>query len=352
MLARYGTLRQYLPAFVALPFQAVAASEDLMAAVTVLRELDAGTRETVKPDDPHDFVPATWRSFLIEKGKVDRRIWEISLAFAIRDALRAGNLFLTESREHVSFWKLVYDDRRWQETRGAAYRRLDLPAEPDVFLGKLVAALNQAARGAARGLTANPFAAVQDGKLKLKQPDALPLPRSVRRLRETIKASMPRVRIEDLLQDVDEWCGFTRAFQPLGGYERRDGDTYRPLLATLIAHGTNLGLAAMSQSVDGITAGRLQDINRWFVREATLKAANTILVDHHHRLPLSRVWGDGTRSSSDGQRFAVERDGLLGAFLDLSRGKREALAEWLLAENAALKQAIVSCGRRVRLSRA
>jgi TnpA family transposase len=58
----------------------------------------------------------------------------------------------------------------------------------------------------------------------------------------------------------------------------------------------------------------LQDINRWFVREATLKAANTILVDHHHRLPLSRVWGDGTRSSSDGQRFAVERDGLLGAF--------------------------------------
>ena len=187
MLARYGTLRQYLPAFVALPFQAVAGSEDLMAAVTVLRELDAGTRETVKPDDPHGFVPATWRPFLIEKGKVDRRIWEISLAFAIRDALRAGNLFLTESREHVSFWNLVYDDRRWQEIRGAAYRRLDLPAEPDVFLGKLVAALDQAARGAARGLTANPFAAVQDGKLKLKQPDALPLPRSVRRLRETIR---------------------------------------------------------------------------------------------------------------------------------------------------------------------
>jgi TnpA family transposase len=70
----------------------------------------------------------------------------------------------------------------------------------------------------------------------------------------------------------------------------------------------------MSQCIDGVTAARLQDINRWFLREATLKAANTILVDHHHRLPLSRVWGDGTRSSSDGQRFKVERDGLLGAF--------------------------------------
>ena len=125
---------------------------------------------------------------------------------------------------------------------------------------------------------------------------------------------MPRVRIEDLLQDVDEWSGFTRAFRPLSGYEPHEGDTDRPLLAALIAHGTNLGLAAMSQSIDGVTAARLQDINRWFLREATLKTANTILVDHHHRLPLSRVWGDGSRSSSDGQRFKVERDGLLGAF--------------------------------------
>jgi TnpA family transposase len=79
------------------------------------------------------------------------------------------------------------------------------------------------------------------------------------------------------------------------------------------AHGTNLGLAAMSQSVDTVTAEALQDTSRWFLREATLKAANTILVDYHHGLPFSRIWGDGSRSSSDGQRFAVERDGLLSS---------------------------------------
>ena len=38
------------------------------------------------------------------------------------------------------------------------------------------------------------------------------------------------------------------------------------LLATLIAHGTNLGLAAMSQSVDTLTAEALQDTSRWFLR--------------------------------------------------------------------------------------
>ena len=43
MLARYATLRQYLPAFVALPFQASVGSEPLMTAIGILRELDAGT---------------------------------------------------------------------------------------------------------------------------------------------------------------------------------------------------------------------------------------------------------------------------------------------------------------------
>jgi TnpA family transposase len=314
LLARYGTLRQYLPDFVALPFQAAVGSEPLHTALTVLRELNAGTRDAVQPKDPCGFVPAAWRPYLMSNGKVDRRLWEIALAFAVRDALRAGNLYLAHSREHVSFWNLVYDSRRWQDSRSEAYDRLALPAEPKAFLGPIVASLDRVARAAARGLSTNAFAEVRDGKLRLKQLDALPIPRSVRLLRATLKASLPRVRIEDLLQDVDEWCGFTQAFQPLGGYEPRHGETYRPLLATLIAHGTNLGLAAMGQSVDHLSAEQLQDINRWFIREATLKAANAILVDYHHGLPLSQIWGDGTRSSSDGQRFIVERGSLLGAF--------------------------------------
>ena len=314
MLARYSTLRQYLPAFLALPFHAAAGSEALLQAIEILRALDAGTRGPLTPDDPHGFVQRDWRPHLVTDGKLDRAIWEISLAFAVRDALRAGSLFLAQSRDHVSFWNLVYDDRNWQQTREQAYQRLDLPADEQAFLARITAEFDQAARAAERGLPSNRFAAVRDGRLKLKRRDALPIPRTLLQLRATIGASLPRVRIEDLLQDVDEWCGFTRAFQPLGGYQPRDADLPRSLLATLIAHGTNLGLAAMSQSVDSLTAATLQDTSRWFLRDATLKTANTILVDHHHGLKLSSIWGDGRRSSSDGQRFAVERDSLLASF--------------------------------------
>jgi hypothetical protein len=210
MLARYGTLRQYLPAFLALPFQAAAGSETLLRAIESLRALDAGTRGALTTDDPRGFVPAAWRSHLVSDGKLDRAIREISLPFAVRDALRAGGLFLAHSRDHVSFWNLV-----------------DLPADGQMFLARIAGEFDRAARAAARGLPSNRFAAIRDGRLALKRRDALPVSRVVRELRATIGASLPRVRIEDLLQDADEWCGFTGAFEPLGGYQPGGADPHR-----------------------------------------------------------------------------------------------------------------------------
>ena len=109
----------------------------------------------------------------------------------------------------------------------------DLPADGQIFLDRLSAEFDRAARAAQRGLSGNRFAAIRHGQLTLKQRDAMLVSRTLRELRATIGASLGRVRIEDLLQDVDEWCGFTQAFQPLGGYQPRSGDPHRSLLATL-----------------------------------------------------------------------------------------------------------------------
>ena len=70
----------------------------------------------------------------------------------------------------------------------------------------------------------------------------------------------------------------------------------------------------MAQSAPGITVDSLQHVSRWFTDEETLKAASRRIVDYHHRLDLSSVWGDDTVSSSDGQRFQVEESTLLAGF--------------------------------------
>ena len=161
--------------------------------------------------------------------------------------------------------------------------------------------LDQAARAFASGLEQNPFAAIREGKLELRRRDALEVPDAVREVRRVIETHLPRIRIEDLLVEVDRWCGFTRELIPLRGYQRKADRPYVSLLAALVAHGTNLGIATMAQSTDDLTVDVLHDVSKWFLRTDTLKAANRVLVDYHHRLPLSAAWGDGTASSSDGR---------------------------------------------------
>ena len=58
----------------------------------------------------------------------------------------------------------------------------------------------------------------------------------------------------------------------------------------------------------------LQHVSRWFLREDTIKAANAALVNFHHQLPISRVWGEGIASSSDGQRFGIQQSSLLASY--------------------------------------
>jgi len=314
LAARYGDLRKYFPALLQLPFEAARGSEFLLTAIEAVRAIDGGASDDLLTAAPRQFIPVAWQKAVGPAGARPRRaLWEIALAFAIRAALRSGDLFIATSRRHVSFWNLVMGESAWAEVRQHAYTRLSVPARPEDALGALRAAFDSAAGAAVAGLPSNLFAAIQNGELRLRRPDALPITQQVRKLRAVFASSMPQVRIEDMLRQVDQWTGLTRALTPLGGYEPRGEDTYRTLLAAIIAHGTNLGVAAMSGSIEGMTPDQLQHASQWFLRETTLKAASKAIVDHHHRLPFSRIWGDGSLSSSDGQRFAVQRSSLLGA---------------------------------------
>lgn len=312
--ARYPGLRRYFPAFFALPFQSEPGSDAILKGLDLVQQLDNGTLQTLPPQAPTAFVPGKFHTALHQADTtVDRRTWELGLAVAVRDGLRSGDVYLPESRRHVSFANLIYDPTRWQHERDLAYTELALPQQPDDFITRLQQAFDAAAQEAARGLPGNDFVTIRHNRLHLKRRDALELPPRLQQLRRTIEGALPLVRIETLLSQVDAWCDFTRVFRRPNERAARIPDFFTTLLATLIAHGTNLGIATMAHSVEGITVDRLQDMSQGCLREDTLNAANTILVNYHHQLPLSAVWGDGTVSSSDGQRFGLQANSLLGS---------------------------------------
>jgi TnpA family transposase len=318
-----------------------------------VRHLDAGTLKTLSRFAPMAFVPRKfWPALSNPDGTIDRRTWELGLAVAVRDGLRSGDVYLPESRRHVSFTNLVYDPVRWHHERDDAYTELHLPQDPNDFCTRLQHEFDTVAQQAERGLARNDVATIRSGRLHLKKREALEVPPRIKHLRRTIEGALPRVRIEDLLTQVDTWCDFTRVFRQAGAGERipRMANFFPTLLATLIAHGTNLGLAMMANSVDeGITPENLQEMSQWCLQEDILQAANALLVNFHHQLPLSTVWGDGTVSSSDGQRFGLQASSLLGSLYPRYFGYYDrALTVYthLADQHSVFHTQVIACGLR------
>jgi hypothetical protein len=190
LCSRYTGLRRYLPAFFSLPFAGERGSEELLVALGLLRRLDAGEIAELPRDAPCHFVPGAWRAALYrDDATLDRRVWVIALSQAVREALRAGDLYLPASRHHVSFWNLVYDEERWAAERERAYGTLVLPAEADAVLARLRLEYTEAAGRVALGLNDNPFASVCDGRLQLKRADALEISERTRQLRHVIETA-------------------------------------------------------------------------------------------------------------------------------------------------------------------
>jgi hypothetical protein len=79
----------------------------------------------------------------------------------------------------------------------------------------------------------------------------------------------------------------------------RSKDLTVHLYAAILAQACNFGVGTMA-SIAELSYQKLAWATEWHLREETLTAAMAAIVNFHHGLPLSKAWGDGTFSSSDG----------------------------------------------------
>ena len=314
LLNRYPSLRKYFADFIHLPFAAKQGNEHLIQAIDLVRKLDAGDLTRLPPAAPMSFVPKELRRALKDHDdKINRNAWEMGLALAIKDAMRSGDLYLPQSKQHVSFWDLTLSEPRWQEVKTASFDELQQPQKHEAK-AVLTQQFHEASDLAKKRFEFDDFAEIQDGKLKLKRYDKIALPPAVATLQKVINSRLPSIRIEQLLMEVDRLTGFSRHFPPVQGHQSRPPQFYKTLMAALISQATNLGVVSMSASVKDTTVDMLRHVLHDFVREETLTAASAEIVNRHHELPLSAVHGTGTLSSSDAQRFGIRASSLLASY--------------------------------------
>ncbi len=321
---KYANFRRYFRSFVDLPFAAEAGSEALVNNLEVLRQLNREELKALPPDVDVFFVPVAWRGSLQSSEPRRRRTWEISLALGLKDTLRSGDVFLPDSRRHVSFWHLCYDEPAWQQIRESAFDTLGLPTDGATAVNTLVHEFHDTAAKTEHDWASNPFARIEGGRLRLRRDPRQIEPDGTAALRQLVRRDLSRVRIEHLLMDVDARCGFSQYLTPpTAEASTWDGDDtsiltperhYSALMAAVVAHGTNLGISAMADSTEDLTIRMLQHVSRTCLRDETIRRANAAIVNYHRALDVSRSWGEGQIASSDGQRFGVRGSSLLAAF--------------------------------------
>ncbi|PZS32925.1 MAG: Tn3 family transposase [Pseudonocardiales bacterium] len=329
MEVSYSYLRQFTPnVLAAIDFQGGPGMGDLMDAVAILKNLNRAGVRKVPDEAPIAFVPARFAEYLSaarQRGDDTgyRHYWELCVLLGLRDGLRSGDVHVPGSRRYADPGAYLFTPAQWAPRQGEFCALIGKPADPRQALARgkeeLHAALEELEKvlaDAGPGDTGQ-VRLDEDGQLVIPPLTAEDVPAEAKALKEELAGLLPIAPIASLLIELDHRTGFLACFIHAGGHKQAQSvELKRNILAVLIADATNLGLTKMAEAC-GVPYGVLAWTQEWYVREDTLREANTVIVNHHHGLELSAVFGGGTMSSSDGQRFPVRGKSLTARAMNI-----------------------------------
>jgi hypothetical protein len=282
--------------------KAAPAARDILAAVDTLKTLNADNGRKVPKDAPASFVKKRWEGLVFTENGVDRRFYELCVLAELKNALRSGDIWVQGSRQFKDFDEYLLPAGKCAALRQAGQLPLSVTSDCDRYLRDRLRALEQQLDAVSRMAETDelPDATITDAGLRF---GALTntVPEAAETLMQQASGLLPHVKITELLMEVDEWTGFSRHFTHL-----KSGDAVKDntlLLTAILADGINLGLTKMAKACTGATYARLAWLQAWHIRDETYSAALAELVNAQLRHPFAARWGDGTTSSSDGQRF-------------------------------------------------
>ena len=313
-------LRKFAPLLLAhFEFHAAPAAAELLQALHLLRDLNASGKRTLPEDVPTGFVKPRWRPHVFSASGVDRRFYELCALAELRDRLRAGDIWVTGSRQYRDFETYLIPAEAFK-----VIQKEPLPLDIDTHLPSYLAECRRRLEGDLSTVASRarektlPDVTLADGELRIA-PLRKNTPESAEAFAEKACALMPHVKITELLAEVDQWTNIGDRFLHLR--TQAPPKNRQALLTAVLADGINLGLTRMSEACHETTWRQLSWTADWYVREECYAQALASLIDAQHHQPLAVHWGSGATSSSDAQFFRAGGRGEVGGLVNLHYGQ-------------------------------
>ncbi len=290
--------------------RAVPAASTTLRAVELLADTYASSSRWPARSLPIAFLRPAWRDAVLDPtgGPAHRRSWEVATLLALRDRLRAGDIWVEGSRQ----WRAVEDQliprALFAAMREAGPLPVAVPPKAETYLTERRALLERRlaeveAKAAAQQL--------EDVRIKGSELTVTPLkaatPEAAEDLAGRLYAMLPNARVTDVLAEVDRWTRLSAACTHL--HTGLPGADPRVVLTAILADATNLGLTRMADACALASYRQLAWTAGWHLREDTYRAALAAVVNAQQQQPLAALFGAPDVSSSDGQHFHTAAHG-------------------------------------------
>jgi hypothetical protein len=312
--------RRYAPSLLeTFEFRAAPAAAALLEVIEILRTMNRDKSRSIPQKAPLEWIPQRWQPYVVTDEGIDRRFYELCALTELKNRLRSGDIWVSGSRQFKDFDAYLLAPSRFHELRDDKSLTLPFDQDGDHYIAgriaQLTASLDEVNGLAARGEL--PDAAVSESGLKITGL-ANTVPEEAGVLMRRAYALLPHIKITELLLEVDAWTSFSRHFTHL-----KTGEPAKErilLLTAILADGINLGISKMAEACPGTTARKLDWLASLHIRDEAYTKALAELVNHHHQQEFAGHWGEGTTSSSDGQRFRASGRGEQSGQVNLRYG--------------------------------
>ncbi|WP_162074352.1 Tn3 family transposase, partial [Chryseobacterium fistulae] len=296
----YSSMKQFSPRLLSnIEFKVAFTKDNFDTALDLVKSLQRNKRRKIPQDAPMNFMSTNWQKVVIQEGKINQQNYELCVLSTLKDRLQSGDIYLNLSRRFASLESLLISNAHWQENREEICSKLSLPDLHNRIEEK-IEDLSSLLPELTKILSESSDVRLENGILVVPPLTAEDIPPRAKELQNQINARLPKVSLPEMIQEVDNWINYSSEL--ISDQSARNPKHQNLKYAVLFANACNLSLADLARSSD-LDYQSLWWVKNNYLSDENLKKANNLLVNFQHKQWISRYWGNGTLSSSDGQRF-------------------------------------------------